>query len=124
MGYDEVESSKLLGTSLAEVHRVQADVPQAQLCHESLTGSDRPPRQIKTDKLALRQLESHSDNVTAYPATQFEHATSVDRRRLDPTEKGHGREPVRMSLRKNRGRIQNFIVRTYSASGGLHTPLG
>jgi len=124
MGYDEVESSKLLGTCRTEVHRVQADVPQAQLCHEGLTGSDRPPRQVKTDKLALRQLESHSDDVAACPATQFEHATSVNRCRLHPAEKGNGCEPVRMSLWKNRGRIQNFIIRTYSASGGLHTPLG
>jgi len=29
-----------------------------------------------------------------------------------------------MSLRKYRGRIQNFIIGTYGASGGLHTPLG
>ena len=103
---------------------MQVNIPQAQLCHASLTGSNRTPRQVKADKLAFRQLESHSDDVAANSTTQFEHTTSVDRRRLHATEKSNGGEPIRMSLRKSRSRIQNFIIRTDNACGGLHTPLG
>ena len=124
MDDDEVESSQLLRIRLTKVHRMQANVPQAQLCHASLTGSDRTVRQVKADKLAFRQLESHSDDVISYPTAQLEHTTSVDRRRLHSSEKRHGGEPVRMSLRKSRSRIQNFIIRTYNACGSLHTPLG
>ena len=69
MGNDKVEPSKSLGAGLAEVHRMKRDVSQAERFGKRLPGSDRTSRQVKTDKLAGRQLESHSDEISADSAT-------------------------------------------------------
>ncbi len=102
---------------------MECDICQTELFYVRLPGSNRALRQVKTDKLARRQLEGHSDDVTAHAATQFEQTTPVNRRGVYSTEKGDSRQPIRVGLRKYRRRIQNFIVRSVSASGILHTPI-
>src|SRR5438132_339357 len=53
VGDDKVESPKSLGTCFAKIHRMQTEIPQAQLSDENLARSDRTPRQVKTHKLAF-----------------------------------------------------------------------
>ena len=48
---------------------MEPDIAQPERLDQRLTGSDRTPCQVKTDKFAGRQLESHADQVGADSAT-------------------------------------------------------
>ena len=66
MGDNVIEAAESLDSRIANIHRMQADISQAQLCRERLTRGDRSPSQVQTDKFTFGQMESHRGEIASY----------------------------------------------------------
>src|SRR5215213_1089603 len=88
----------------------QVDIIEAKRRNRFFALCDGLLGAINSHKLALRQTQSHRNQVSAVPTCQLQNAAAFDRGRRHAEQSRQTREAIRMCLRESKVRVSNFVV--------------
>ena len=111
MGNDVVEAAQV-GGELAQIELQQADVGEGQVACHPPGHFQRPRREVDADEGGLRQCGGSGQEVRAVAAGELEHPCGRNRRNVEPEERCHRSEMVRMAREVRVARVRDVVVRT------------
>ncbi len=108
---DKRELSKLVQAWVAKIHRQKSHVSHSEFRNKRLARGNRNSAEIDPYELTIRVLKGHRDQIVGRAAYEFQDAAAFDFVQRHSQEVRDGGKSIRVRLRKETRRIQDFIVR-------------